>query len=168
MKTKKLFLNIATASFVMTLIATIMLWVTRDVDLASQSEYWNQSNRIWYELLHFGMILGFFIVGAVLGMKYWLYGLVAFASGFTLMFDATGYRLPHNVSTALIFVLASLAIIIYEKKYKPFYLVLCIILGLIFLSSFIRKSGAGVYLIESIIEWVFGLIMILRIRNIRL
>lgn len=166
MQTKDIFLRVAQGSIVLTLLSTITLWLTKTTPLKSQSAFANADNVIWYITIHTGMILAFLILNAIEGSKRFMYGVVAFFSGFTLMFNMYGYTTLHNISTAGIFLLASYCIIFYEQTRKRLYATTCITLGVTFLLTFIKVLPLSVYLVESIVEWIFGIIVIDRINKI--
>ena len=149
----------------LTLISTIMLRITSVSNLESQSAYFGELNDLWYKSIHFGIIMSFIILNGISNNKQFLYGAVAFASTFTLMFDVYEHNIIHYFTTGSIFILSSLCIIIYEEKLKIFYTILCLFLGIIFLFSFLNVINIKIHLIEDIIEWTFGIIIIIRIKN---
>ena len=165
--TKKIFLTIAQGSILLTMLSSIMLWATKIAPLRSQSAFADQENVIWYIFIHLGMILSFFILNATQGYQRLMYGTVAFASGFTLMFDMYGYKFNHDISTAAIFLLASYCIVAYEDKRRVLYGVICGILAVVFLFTFTGVLPLSVYWVETVIELVFGGIILLRIKDIK-
>ena len=145
-----------------TLVGAALLPITSDVILKSQSSYAWEPNRIYYFMIHFGMIFLFFFLNA-LSSKKPVYGIVAFLSLLTLMFDMFLFSNPHNITTAGIFLSASYCIINYTKIHKKITIPICSTLGILFLIGALVSNPEEIpiiHLIEIFIEVWFSILII--------
>jgi hypothetical protein len=142
----------------LSILSSFLLWATRIIDLRSQSMYFDQPNVIWYLLMHIGIIMTFFTLNA--SFKRPIYGMVAFASIATLIFDLGGFQNLHNISTAILFILASISIMLFEKN-KVLAISLTSISAIFFLSGLFGWLGSsGIFLGETIAEILLGILII--------
>lgn len=162
----KLLTKMAVTLFMaITLLSTIMLRSTSDLYLESQSAYANQPNVIWYILIHFGMMMSFFTLGAATKNKI-AYTLAAFSSLLTLMLDMYGFLSLHNTATALLFGLSSYCLSFYSSSaLRKAYLYVCLALGAVFAVEVVFRDfmPIDIYEIETVIEWCFAAMLLIDI-----
>ena len=150
---------LATFFTLLSLFGASLLWTTRVVDLKSQSMYFDQSNVVWYILMHIGIMMTFWIMNSSFAKKK-VYGLVSFASLLTLGIDLGLSTGLHNFSTAALFILACYSIIVYGG-YKLLYWVLCSIAAVAFVSGLFNLLGpSGIFLGETIAEYAISLALL--------
>jgi len=137
---------------ILSVLSASLLWITRDVTLKSQSMYHDQSNVVWYILMHTGIIMSFFILNSL--YKRWTYGIVAFASILTLIFDVYLSSFMHNIFTTILFLTAVYSLIIHSNyRSINLYWKLGGIASIAFLSGLIGLLGpSGIFLGEYIAE----------------
>lgn len=140
----------------------LMLPITAEEILRSESAYAGAPNQRWYILMHISMIMLFFFLNAInRGRK--LFGIAAFASLLTLGFDMYGYKMPHNISTALLFGIASYCMIFYTStKHRLAKIITISLLGVNFGVAVALKETnyfMTVYIAEVMIQVAFGAIV---------
>ena len=142
----------------LSLASAALLWLTRVVDLKSQSMYCDQPNLLWYVLMHVGITMTFFILNASFKRK--LYGLVSFTSIATLMFDVFAFTALHNISTAILFLTACAAIIIYGG-YKLRDIIFCSLGAAYFVFGLFGMLGpSGIFFGEFVAEFCISLALL--------
>lgn len=148
-------LSIATVLF------ATMLPLTGEV-LRSESAYAGAPNQIWYLLMHFSMTMLFFFLNAI-NKNRKLFGIVAFASLLTVAFDMYGFKMSHNISTAILFLVASYCMIFYTLKENKLAKIITIsVLAINFAVAVALKEKnhfVSVYLAEIMVQSAFGAIV---------
>lgn len=147
---------------VATVLFAIMLPLTAEEILPSESAYAGAPNQRWYILMHISMIMLFYFLNAInRGKK--LFGVAAFASLIVLGLDMYGYKMPHNIATAILFIVASYCMIFYTFKDNRLAKIITIsALGINFGVAVVLKDTdyfMTVYLAEIIIQTAFGAIL---------
>lgn len=161
---KKDAVKLITALIILTNIAHPMLWFTREADLGSQSQFWDAPNRIWYILMHIGIIMTFFVMLAARS-KDWLFGFVSLFSILTVALDLGFDVGAHNVTTALLFGTAVTSVLLYgQAKYFTLNVTLCALGSIAFLGGLIGWLGdSGIFLGESIAEILISIAVLVEI-----
>jgi len=153
MKTSAKYLT--TFFIVLSVLSATILWLTREFDLSSQSMFADQPNAIWYILMHVGIIMSFFILSS--SFRGTIYQLVSFSSIATLAFDLMDFRWLHNITTAILFIIACICLTLYSPNRKLSW-VLVGISSLAFISGIIGLLGSsGVFLGEVIAEFLLSI-----------
>ena len=143
----------------LSVISAFLLWVTRVVDLESQSKYFDQPNLIWYIFLHVGIMLCFWILNSSFKDRS-IYGLIAFSSLATLGFDLGDFQILHNITTAILFILACISILLFEPI-KKLAITSTSISSIFFLSGLFGWLGpSGIFLGEVIAEVILSIMVL--------
>jgi hypothetical protein len=109
--------------------------------------------------MHVGIMMCFWILNSSFKERP-IYGLIAFSSLATLGFDLGGFQMLHNVSTAVLFILASISIILFEPI-KKLAVASTSVSAIFFLSGLFGWLGtSGIFLGETIAEVLLGIMII--------
>jgi len=155
---------VRTVGVLAVLVFAVMLWITRDEDLISQSAYALSPNRIWYILMHLSIMFTFALDAAV-GRRHWGWA-TAIASAGTLAFNMYDYSLVHNIFTAGIVCFAVFNIIYYSiPKNRVFAIVNSGTGTLIFLLGVL--ADVNIFFAEVAVEFCIAVGMLRRIWNIK-
>lgn len=161
---KKLNIEAKTAMLVsfilLTVISSKILWYTRIEDLPSQSAFWDAPNKIWYILIHVGIIMAFFTLNAIYHKIRPLYFLTALMSLLTLGLNMFEFKSAHNVSTAGLLVAAVFSQVAYTKKPWLFGIIgiACVIF---FITGLFEWYGpSSVFFVETVVEDVLAVMVL--------
>lgn len=156
---------IVTFLILLTIFGGIMVQETSEIVYPSQSFAADKDNKIWYILMHIGLSMTFYFLGAIFNNKKFMYTITAFAGLGVLGFNMFEYgNIPHQIFTAALFILASYSIIKYapNKNIKFANAIICSIYAIFFLLAVINPILIfTVYQIEMIIEIGLGSIIII-------
>lgn len=157
---------IITFLILLSLFGAIMIQETALFEYPSQSFAADKDNVIWYILMHIGMIMTFFFLGAMFHKKF-MYSITAFVNIGILAFDMFLFKIPHSIFTLLLYLLCSYCIIFYTKYadinkiFKYILASICFLVGIPFLLAVINPNiFLTVYNAELLIESIFGGIII--------
>lgn len=153
---------IVTFLFALAIFGGYMIQETAEFIYPSESFAADKPNKIWYILMHIGMIMGFYFLGSIFGSKKFIYTITAFASLGVLMFNMfTDYNI-HAFFTAALFILGSYCAIFYtEKIIKYIAIGLLPVLAIGFILAVINPEILfTVYEIEMQIEIVLGILLL--------
>jgi len=113
-----------------TFLSAVMLWLTRDEYLGSLSAFALSDNALYYRLMHLSMTW-FFLINAIEFKKYATEFILALGVGLILIFDMYQFPVIHNISTAMVILLACFTLIVNAKSTLKKWVAVLLVIGAI-------------------------------------